>query len=133
MEKRTVFYAEFLSQGLIVANSWHVPLVNPDPHAVKWPDNAYAFRIYQREDVVDGETVYTGTAHPRGALYFHPDSVVETLDQVKANPKATPILISNMECNNWHAVVWCRSGGWPQPFDQDVMQVLSKPAQGSPA
>ena len=39
-------------------------------------------------------------------------------------PRATPILISNMECNDWKQIIWTRWGNWPQPFDPATAEVL---------
>jgi hypothetical protein len=124
MEKITTHYVTFESPGSFVAESWKQAVAGPDPRKVEWPENAYAFRLFKREDVIDGGKVYTGKSEQIGKLYYHPDSVVQSLDEARANPKATPVLISNMECNHWDQIVWTRWGNWPQPFDPATTEVL---------
>jgi hypothetical protein len=124
MIKETVFYACFLSPGSFVAENWTQPIDTPDPRKVGWPENAYAFSIHKREDVIDGERRYEGKAEQVGPLYYHPDSFVQTLDEARANPKASKILISNMEINEWWQIIWTRWGNWPQPFEPDRMEIL---------
>lgn len=125
MNKVNVFYARFISPGSFVAETWTAPLTSPDPSSVEWPERAYAFTIHQREDVADGTQRFKGETKRIGPIYYHPDSVVESLEEVAKNPKATSILIGNMKGNGWTHVVWTRWGNWPQPFEADRMQVLS--------
>jgi len=122
MNKETVFYARFLCPGSFVAESWTRPIDSPDPHKVAWPENAYAFSIHKREDVIDGDKRYESKAEQVGKLYYHPASYVQTLDE--ARTKASKILISNMECNDWRQIIWTRWNSWPQPFDPDRMEIL---------
>jgi hypothetical protein len=124
MNKETVYYARFWSPGSFVAEDWTKPISTPDPRKVEWPDRAYAFSIHKREDVVDGDKRYKGKPEQIGPLYYHPDSKVESLAEVRKNRKATDILISNMECNGWKQMVWTRWGNWPQPFEPERMEVL---------
>jgi hypothetical protein len=126
MNKETVYYARFLSPGAFVTEDWTSPIDSPDPRKVAWPDNAYAFSLHKREDVVDGDKRYEGKPEQVGPLYYHPDSFVQSLDEVRTNPKATSTLISNMKCNRWAQVIWTRWGNWPQPFESDRMQILEK-------
>lgn len=125
MRKETVVYVTFLSPGSIVAAQWTKDVESLDPYAVDWPDRAYAFTMHTREDVVDGDTRYKGTPTRVGPVYYHPDSKVETLEEVRINPNAGSILISNMECNRWDRVVWSRWGNWPQPFEVEKAVVLN--------
>jgi hypothetical protein len=125
MNKQRIFYATFFGFGTFVAENWKAGLTSTDPRAVQWPANAYAFTIHQRDDVtVDGK-VYRGEAEQVGPMYYHPDSVIEDLEQVKANPLAGQILIDNMRINHWPQIIWTRWGNWPQPFDAERMEVLS--------
>lgn len=124
MQKRTIYYVTFMAPGSFVAESWKREVPSPDPRKVKWPGNAYAFTMHQREDVIDGETVYNGQPQQIGKTYYHPDSKVQSLDEARTDPRATPILISNMECNDWKQIIWTRWGNWPQPFDPATAEVL---------
>lgn len=121
MEKRTKKWVTYYAPGSFTSDAWTVELFGgPDPADISWPDNAYAFTLHEREDVHDDDRVYQGEAVQVGPTYYHPDSKVETLEQAKTNPAATPILISNMECNRWAAVVWTRWGNWPQPMSETI-------------
>lgn len=124
MNKRTIHYVTFWSPGSFMAEEFTVTIESPDPRKVAWPDYAYAFRLFEREDVIDGDKTYEGKPQQLGPVYYHPDSVVQSLDEVQANPKATPILISNMKGNRWAQIIWTRWMNWPQPFYPDTMQVL---------
>jgi hypothetical protein len=126
MKRQTVRVAQFWSPGVIVAEAWSKEVASLDPYAVEWPDSAYAFTLHEREDVVEGETRYTGKGHQVGPIYYHPDSKIESLEEVERNPKASAILVSNMRCNNWSHVVWTRWGNWPQPFDAKLHAVLER-------
>ncbi|WP_342617189.1 hypothetical protein [Rhodoferax sp. GW822-FHT02A01] len=129
MEKVTKRWATFWAPGAFVGENWQVPVESMDPYAVVWPDNAYAFVLCEREDIVDGGKTYQGTVNSGGTepqWYYHPDSKVETLEQVKANPSAKQTLISNMECNGWDQIIWTRWGTWPQPFNPAHMTVLER-------
>ena len=125
MHKETVVYVTFLSPGSIVADQWTRDVESLDPYTVDWPDRAYAFTMHTREDVVDGAARYKGVPARVGPVYYHPDSKVETLEEVRINPNAGDILVSNMECNRWGRVVWSRWGNWPQPFEAEKAVVLN--------
>lgn len=124
MERVTKRWANFYFPGSFVANETERDVESLDPHSVAWPDGAYAFALYERTDLHDGPDTYTGKAKRIGPLYYHPDSKVETLEEVERNHPGERILISNMRCNRWPAVVWSRYGGWPQPFDAAKACVL---------
>lgn len=128
MITETKRWATFWAPGLFVGENWQVDIASMDPYAIAWPDNAYAVVLCERDDIVDGETRYRGDVKGDKELiwYYHPDSNVETLEQVKLNPKATRTLIANMECNRWDRIIWTRWGTWPQPFDPARMVVLEK-------
>lgn len=130
MKKEIKRWATFWAPGSFVGENWQVDVASMDPYAIVWPDRAYAVVLCEREDIVDGQTRYRGDVKGGELMwYYHPDSKVETLEQVKANPKATRTLISNMECNRWDKIIWTRWGNWPQRFDAKTMVVLeARPA-----
>jgi len=118
------YWIIFQSPGSFVANENHVDFEEkPEPKKVEWPKNAYSFRIFTRRVVDEGE-IFEGKAKQIGPLYYHPDSKIENLDQVKKNSQATHILIRNMECNEWEYIIWSRWGNWPQPFNPDTCEIL---------
>lgn len=125
MEKKTVYFVNFWSPGTFVADSWTQEVKSDDPKSVVWPERAYAFTMNKRIDVVDGKKVYKGESKQIGPTYYHPESKVENINQVKKNKNATPILVSNMEFNGWKEIIWSRWGNWPQPFDKKKSVVLA--------
>jgi hypothetical protein len=128
MKKVRKLYLSFWHPGTMVAEqstSEVDSIVGFDPHKVEWPKNAYAFRLFERFDVVDGKATFKGEPQQLGPTYYHPDSRVETIDEVRANKNATPILVRNMQANGWKLIVWSRWGNWPQPFDPDKDVVIA--------
>lgn len=130
MTKVTKRWVSFFSPSLLFAETTDKEVVSFDPNAIQWPDNAYAFRFFQRTDVTDGTQCYTGKARSVGLLYYHPDSKVETFEQVKRHPNSTPMLIRNMEGNKWTHIIWTRWNNWPQPYDKKAMVILKEKANG---
>ncbi|MDD5543858.1 MAG: hypothetical protein PHX83_11850 [Acidobacteriia bacterium] len=124
-DKVKKYWAEFLTPGFFVGESFKRDITSPDPMKVKWPKGAYAFSIYEREDVeVDGK-VYHGEAKQVGPLYYHPDSKIETVAEATRNPGATETLIWNMAHNGYKKIIWTRWGNWPQGFDEKEMTILA--------
>ena len=121
MEKQVVRYAEFFGPGSFVANSWTEEIPTGDP---KWPDWAYAYQMYVREDVHDGDGVYKGKPKKEGKLIYHPDSTIETVAEIEArHDNSNHILLMNMRRNKWASVVLTRWGNWPQPWDDEKMEI----------
>jgi hypothetical protein len=126
MRKKIKYWIEFWRTGSFVGESWNVYVTEkPNKKKIKFPDSAYSCRFFQRTDViVDGKT-YEGKAEQIGKWYYHPDSKVMTLEEIKAlNNPNDRILISNMECNGWISVIYTRWGNWPQPFAPINMEIL---------
>ena len=123
------WWVEFFSPGLIVAEtSCRDCKVNTKPEEVKWPRSGYAFVLKEREDIVyDGKT-YEGAVKQVGPMYYHPDSTIETLEQVRSKRDSDNtldrILLLNMESNKWDKIIWTRWGNWPQPYDSKQMKIL---------
>lgn len=128
MERKLVRYLCFSAPGSFVANQWTVEVAGnfEADNFDGWPDNAYAFTLHERLDIVDGDSVFRGDPKQIGPTYYHPDSKVEDYEAVSKNPTATEILLSNMRYNGWSHIVWSRWGNWPQPFDPDESIVLEK-------
>lgn len=125
MKKILKHFVTFYSPGSFCADTWTEDVCDVSPDKIKFPDRAYYFTMHKQEDVVDGATVYKGESKQVGPRYYHPDSKVETLEQVRINPKASKTLIENMEYNRWEKIVWSRWGNWPQPFDDAKDVVLT--------
>lgn len=126
MERVTIRYVRFLSPGSFCANEWTAPVDSVDPQAVTWPENAYAFTMHERVDMIDGPETFKGEAKQIGPVYYHPDSKVVTKEDIaaKGDPRDR-ILLSNMKCNGWPAVIESRWGNWPQPYEADKACILS--------
>ena len=120
------YWVEFYYPGLLMADTDTKIVKTLDPYKVKWPERAYAFRMYQREDIMRKGKRYAGKTEQIGPEYWHPDSSIQTLEQVKANPNGTKILVDNMICNSWKALIWSRYNSWPQPYDSKTKRKLEK-------
>lgn len=137
MKKSYSYWIEYHTPGLIVGESYTVDCdVPPSWEDIRFPDNAYAATLWQREDVIDGAEVYRGQPERIGKqFYYHPDSRITTLEQLKNGDhgfEVGPALLSNMRCNRWDAVVWSRWGDWPQPYDPEDIEILpALPSEGS--
>ena len=127
MEKKISYWITFWAPGSFTANAWSKDCdVLPSPDEVEIPDNAYAFTLHKREDAIDGEKTYKGECEQVGPMYYHPNSQVTTLEETKKHRNTSDMLISNMKCNKWDAVIWTRWGNWPQPYEESRHKVLSK-------
>ena len=115
------YYAVFYTPGSLNARHWSVPIPSADPLKVKWPKDAFMFRLFQ-----------AGTDVQLGKDYYHPDSKVETLTDVEKNPRAPPGLVDTMKSKGWNQILWSRWGTWPQPWDPGKGEVLqSKSGKGT--
>jgi hypothetical protein len=125
MDKITVHYVRFYSPGSLRANDWTAEVQSADPAAVVWPENAYAFTLHERVDVLDGPERFEGKPQQIGPTYYHPDSKVMTEAQIaaKGDPRNS-ILLNNMRINKWPSVIYSRRGNWPQPYEADKVRVL---------
>ena len=125
MDRVTVRYVRFFAPGSFCANDWTVPVESADPRAVAWPENAYAFTLHERTDVMDGPETFKGEARQIGPMYYHPDSKVLTEAEIAAKADhRDSILLSNMRSNKWPKVIYSRWANWPQPFDAEKCVVL---------
>lgn len=129
MKKITRHWAHFFHPGVFVSEYSTRDLPEETrPELIEWPNSAYAMQLWRRTDIVDDDDQeYLGKPEKVGKLCYHPDSKVESVEEVRGNPNATPTLVRNMECNQWEYVVWSRNGDWPQPFDPEKCTVLPKP------
>lgn len=125
MKKEIKRWAKFWAPGSFFAEDWTESVDSLDPNKIKFPENAYAFELYEREDIIEGKERYEGKSKKIGPTYYHPDSKIETLEQVRVNPKATGgCLVDNMVGNKWSHIIWTRWGNWPQPYDAKKIKVL---------
>lgn len=121
MEKVTVRYVRFRSKLSFAAEEFTESVSSADPKDVVFPENAYAFTLHERVDVVDGDDVYTGKEYKLGPMYYHPDSKVMTLDEIESRSEPRDnILLANMRCNGWNSMIYTRWGDWPQPYTENM-------------
>lgn len=124
-KRRTKHWVTFYSPGSIVSNHWDRAYDKPVVASeVEWPKEAYAFSIHRRNDIIEEGTVYRSKALQVGRTYYHPDSRIESLDDVRFLSPKNKVLINNMESNKWSHVIWSRWGNWPQPFDATKSCIL---------
>lgn len=115
----------FYMPGVIEAETSRKYFDNlPNPEEIEFPEHAYAFEIYQREDIIKDGKTYEGDTEQIGKTYYHPDSKITNLEETKMHPD-TDILIRNMEYNGWDKVIWTRWDSWPQPYDENKILILS--------
>ena len=125
MNQLTRRFVRFYAPGSFVANDWTREVDNLDPATVEWPDNAYAFTLHERVDVMDGTETFTGKEHQIGPMYYHPDSKVLSEAEIAARGDSRDrILLANMRNNKWPSVIYSRWGNWPQPYVADKVRVL---------
>jgi hypothetical protein len=126
MKKITKKWIKFWRTGIMFAEDWNVDCDEfPHPKDIDWPERAYVASFHKREDIIDDDGIeYQGKAEKVGLNYYHPDSKIEILEEVKKNPNATKTLIDNMKFNKWDAIVWTRWGNFPQPFDPNKDTVI---------
>lgn len=127
LKKETVHFARFYVPHLVSYETFDVAGVTA-PASVQWPDKAASVTFHKRTDIIDGERICRGEEIRKGLMYFHPDSKIESLEEVKKNPNATKILIDNMERNGCDRIIWSRWGNRPVPFNADSMAVMGSPA-----
>lgn len=125
------YFVEFLLPGLIIGETRteDAGIEKPDPAGVRFPEDAYAFRIWSRVEVPNGDDVLKGKRQNEGPLYYHPGSTVTTLEQLEAPDcgyNVGRILLSNMRNNGWPAVIWTRWKNWPQPYDPAKQVILDR-------
>jgi len=125
MKKVKEYWIVFYSPGTIVANTWSKDIEKPvKPENVEWPDNAYAFELCERENIIENDETYKGKVI-KSKMYYHPNSKLSTLKEIKAtNDRRDATLIRNMENNNWNRVIFTRWGNWPQPYKPEEMEVI---------
>jgi len=117
-------WVEYWAPGIIVGERWTEDINHSDPKKVEWPANAYAFAIFERQDIIEDGTRYEGKAKQIGPLYYHPDSRIETLEQVESKGNE-PILIDNMKSNKMDKIIWTRWNNWPQPYNDKKIRILT--------
>lgn len=122
-----VTVAKFMAPGTIFANDFTREF-QPGEH-IEWPDRAYCCKLGRQTVQIVGDEVLRGAVKWDPRTFYHPLSIIQTIDQVKRNPSASEILVRNMECNRWDRVVWSRWQNWPQPYNATKDVVCDRPLE----
>ena len=116
----------FWAPGLLFSESWDEPVKTTDPLEIEWPEDAYAFEFFEETTITtDDGVVCKGTRDVDGKRYYHPDSLLKTLEEIPDTPE-NPILRYNMISNEWNAVITTRSEDWFVLFDPERDVILPK-------
>lgn len=111
-------YVEFFVPGSFFSES-SVKEVTDRSSPKNIPDNVFAYRFYDIEEVVlNGEKLKSNTKNHSGMYYF---GKAYTLSEIKENFPSQEILISNMKCNNWKKVVKTKMGNFQPLNENDVV------------
>lgn len=101
-----VYYVEFAYPGFIVSDTSERRLSNSDEPIVL-PERAFGYRKFWREEEPMGDDLLIGPQHSIGGWVYA--GTRQTLADIPDTP-TNRILRSNMECNNWPAVVLTKFG-----------------------
>lgn len=130
--RQVVHYAKFEPEGCAPSQE----VLSAEPEALQnvvWPEAAVAFTLFARADEVIGGEVWRGLAKRINSVrYYHPDSTVLSLAEVRQRP-ASGYLVANMERNELSHVVYTRFGDDPQPFFPEHMVVMKHRPTGEAA
>jgi hypothetical protein len=126
MKKVKSRWIRFFSPGSFVSNETDVVVndIFTQPDDIEFPENAYCFMVFEREDVVDGDKTFNGKPKKVGKTYYHPDSFVRNAEQIENMDGDWKILLSNMRCNDWKYVVFTRWGNYPQKYNDNDDEII---------
>ncbi len=116
-------FVKYLYPGSFYSEEQSIEIPSLDAK-LDFPEGAFAYSLYSvetKEVEVEGELfVKNNTIKQEGVCYI--DAVIYTADQL---PDTGDFRISrsNMESNNYKAVVRCNRGNW-QPFYESVDKVV---------
>lgn len=112
------YYITYYFPGIICSDTTDKKIASRDPllHAREAPEGSYAFRYYDKEEITfNGETLNGKDKNKTG--YYWIDGEIYDHETIKQNKLCTPILLLNMECNDYKYVVSSkRQPNWIQPL-----------------
>ena len=116
----------FWSPGFLFAESRVEPVKTTDPLEIEWPEDAYAFEFFEETTITtDDGVVCKGTRDVDGKRYYHPDSLLKTLEEIP-DTSENSILRYNMISNERNAVITTRSEDRFVLFDPERDVILPK-------
>lgn len=120
MTETRVYYVEFLYLGALMAESSCEEVSRRDPATVEVPENAYAFRFFDRMETgveADGEERMMTSERFNYSPAYYPGGTVYTLASLEREFPDEEILLSNTRCNKWLGAIRTRIGNW-QPWKE---------------
>ena len=120
MKKILKHFVVFMYRGSFVSETEEKEIKSREE--ISLPLHAYCYYFFDREDVVDGKEIFVGKKINETGC-FYPNGELYTLAKVKKEMPQEHILISNMECNKWDAVVKSRKGNFI-PFNKKVDKII---------
>jgi len=120
----TKTFVEFLYPGVMFDETSVSEVKTRDWKKLNVPERAFGFRFFDiMETEEDGVKLQSSRLNQSPIHYY--GGRVMTIDEVREEMPEARILISNMECNNWHKVVCCRTGNF-KPFENDDIFIQAK-------
>lgn len=116
----TKHFVEYVYAGLFVSEIGTEEIQSRD-QVITLPKGAYAYRIFDREEVEQGGETLKGA--PKNYGPRHIKGEVYDLDRVKREVPDSRILVSNMECNGLPNVIKCLQGFLPANADDVLLAV----------
>jgi hypothetical protein len=106
----TKHYVEYTYAGCFCSES-SVKEIKSRGQKINLPDGAYAYHIFDREEVVQNGEKLTGK--PKNYSPRHIKGEVYNMERVEREVKDNSILLFNMKNNKWRKVIRCRQGFIP--------------------
>ena len=126
MEKVTKMYITFYFPGIVVSETSSSEIGHRQIDRITLPEKAYAFQLWDREDVIDGDKTYYGEASNMSPKYY-PGGQLLTADDVRNLPDFTEqshgTLVANMRINEYERVIRSCRGNF-QPHEEGKTEVL---------
>lgn len=113
----TKHYVEFYYPGSFFSETDVKPIKSRDAK-ITLPERAYAYRIFDREEIKSGRETLVGKPKNYSPRYIKGEKY--DLERVKNEVPDSLILQSNMRGNDWKYVIKCRQG-FIEPWEGDVI------------
>jgi len=97
-------FVEYFYPGIIVSDSSAEETKHRDYTKIKVPKEAYGFKFYDREVIVDNGEILKGKSKNHSSMFYHMGQIMTKAD-VKKRVKKNYTLLSNMRINEWEKVI----------------------------